>query len=187
MSSHTSSTASMTRRATVRSIGGLSAALLLATAPRLTRAEDGVTVAQSAPVAVAGAWDLDFRTADSASSADRVLATFGAEGGFQAALTPGWRTAAGVLRFHGGGHGSWTTGDDGVIEAGYTALTYDETGACDGSRRVIIRASIDRQAGLTGTYVSRVYDAGGALIDLVSGSVVGGIAGPPAANAADAF
>jgi hypothetical protein len=172
----------VSRRTALRGLTGLSAALLLTAAPRLARAESERMSAQSgapaASISVVGAWELVFRGAVAGESGpDRVLASFAAEGGFQAALTPGWRSAAGSLRFHGGGHGSWTASGDGVIEAGYTALTYDESGACDGSRQVSIRASIDGRASLTGTYVSRVYDADGALIDLVSGAVDGAIAG----------
>jgi hypothetical protein len=176
----------VSRRAALRGIGGgLSAALLLGAASRVARADHGHATTQpdvsDAPISVVGAWDLTFRRVDAVDliHSDRALATFGAEGGFQAALAPAGLDPAGSPRFNSGGHGSWTTNDDGVVVAAYTVLTYDEMGACDGARRVGIRASLDSRGSLTGAYLSRVYDADGNLVDLVSGTVNGIVAGDP--------
>jgi hypothetical protein len=137
--------------------------------------------AAEAPSSVVGAWDLTFRRVDSASAprSERALASFAAGGGIQAILAPTWHAPSGAPRFHGVGLGTWTTGGDSVIVGRYTALIYNETGDCDGKRRVIIRVSPERSGFLIGAYVDRLYDMEGTLIDLVSGSVDGTVPGLP--------
>lgn len=179
----TSPTSSVSRRAALRGLGGLSAALLIGATSRVAGANSAQTAALSktveAPASVVGAWNVSFRPSEAAGAPglDRAIATFGAEGGFQAALAPVWRTSAGTSRFHGGGHGTWSASDDGVVVGRYTTLIYDETGSNVGARKITIRVSLESSGFFTGSYLDCLYDVEGTLVEPVSGTVEGIIGG----------